>query len=161
MAAHCLIRCAKMSATNPNAPNLFPNIRTVAEKIDQSTIDQSVGTTETQDPEQEEKAVEEIESLCMRCHEQGVTRMLLTSIPFFREIIVMSFRCEHCGWHNNEVQSAGSIRRTCHSVYPLFWRNSNSIKHRSGRHGVHGKSAISFGPRSPDCSFFDVRDFHT
>lgn len=120
MAAHCLIRCAKMSATNPNAPNLFPNIRTVAEKINQSTIDQPVGTAETQDPEQEEKAVEEIESLCMRCHEQGVTRMLLTSIPFFREIIVMSFRCEHCGWHNNEVQSAGSIRRTCYSVYPFF-----------------------------------------
>ncbi|KAF5366207.1 hypothetical protein D9758_005726 [Tetrapyrgos nigripes] len=36
--------------------------------------------------------------------------MLLTSIPFFREVIVMSFRCEHCGWADNEIQSAGTIR---------------------------------------------------
>jgi len=37
--------------------------------------------------------------------------MMLTSIPFFREVIVMSFRCEHCGHTNNEIQSAGKIRR--------------------------------------------------
>ena len=37
--------------------------------------------------------------------------MLLTSIPFFREVIVMSFHCEHCGFSNNEIQSAGPIRR--------------------------------------------------
>lgn len=43
---------------------------------------------------------------------QGTTRLLLTSIPFFKEVIVMSFRCEHCGFSNNEIQSAGSIRRT-------------------------------------------------
>ncbi|SRR6266576_7279888 len=104
-----------MSTTNSNPTNLFPTIGRIAEKADKSTTDgtdQSVSTTEAPEAEQEEKVVEEIESLCMRCHEQGVTRMLLTSIPFFREIIVMSFRCEHCGWQNNEVQSAGSIRRT-------------------------------------------------
>jgi zinc finger protein len=37
--------------------------------------------------------------------------MLLTSIPYFREVIVVSFRCEHCGNTNNEIQSAGDIRR--------------------------------------------------
>lgn len=37
--------------------------------------------------------------------------MLLTSIPYFREVIVMSFRCEHCGASNNEIMSAGTIRR--------------------------------------------------
>jgi zinc finger protein len=37
--------------------------------------------------------------------------MLLTSIPYFREVIVASFRCEHCGNTNNEIQSAGEIRR--------------------------------------------------
>ena len=36
--------------------------------------------------------------------------MMLTSIPYFREVIVMSFRCEHCGDTNNEVQTAGTIR---------------------------------------------------
>jgi zinc finger protein len=36
--------------------------------------------------------------------------MLLTSIPFFQQVIVLSFRCDHCGTTNNEVQSAGAIR---------------------------------------------------
>ena len=35
---------------------------------------------------------------------------MLTSIPYFREVIVMSFRCEHCGATNNEIQSAGQIQ---------------------------------------------------
>ncbi|USW56681.1 Putative Zinc finger, ZPR1-type, ZPR1, A/B domain, ZPR1, zinc finger domain-containing protein [Septoria linicola] len=58
----------------------------------------------------DQKVVEEIESLCMNCHEDGVTRLLLTKIPFFREIVIMSFSCEKCGFHNNEIQSAGEIQ---------------------------------------------------
>lgn len=41
---------------------------------------------------------------------QGVTRLLLTRIPFFREVIVGSFACGSCGWSNAEVQSAGRIQ---------------------------------------------------
>lgn len=52
----------------------------------------------------------EIESLCMNCYENGVTRMLLTKIPFFKEIIVSSFNCDNCGWTNCEIQSAGRIQ---------------------------------------------------
>jgi zinc finger protein len=37
--------------------------------------------------------------------------MLLTVIPYFREVIVMSFRCEHCGNSNTEIQQAGEIQR--------------------------------------------------
>ncbi|XP_078062336.1 zinc finger protein ZPR1 isoform X1 [Mustelus asterias] len=39
-----------------------------------------------------------------------MTRLLLTKIPFFKEIIVSSFACENCGWVNNEIQSAGKIQ---------------------------------------------------
>ena len=60
--------------------------------------------------EGEQKMVEEIPSLCMECHEEGVTRMLLTYIPYFREVIVVSFFCPHCGNRNNEIQSAGQIQ---------------------------------------------------
>ncbi|KAK1816352.1 nucleolar zinc-finger protein [Friedmanniomyces endolithicus] len=60
--------------------------------------------------ESEQKVVEEIESLCMNCHENGITRLLLTRIPFFREIVIMSFDCTHCGFRNNEIQSAGEIQ---------------------------------------------------
>lgn len=38
-----------------------------------------------------------------------MTRLLLTKIPFFREIILMSFYCPHCHFKNTEVQSASEI----------------------------------------------------
>lgn len=52
----------------------------------------------------------EIESMCMNCHDNGVTRLLLTKIPFFKEIIISSFSCPHCHWTNTEIQSAGAIQ---------------------------------------------------
>ncbi|XP_012254902.2 zinc finger protein ZPR1 isoform X1 [Athalia rosae] len=51
----------------------------------------------------------EIESLCMNCGENGATRILLTKIPHYKEVVLMSFRCEHCGYHNNEIQNAGKV----------------------------------------------------
>ncbi|KIJ61979.1 hypothetical protein HYDPIDRAFT_115119 [Hydnomerulius pinastri MD-312] len=84
----------------------FPSIGQVAEQADAVSDEPSAADADTQ----EETPLEEVESLCMRCQEQGTTRMLLTSIPYFKEVIVMSFRCEHCGYSNNEIQSAGTIR---------------------------------------------------
>ncbi|KAM7422041.1 hypothetical protein PAMA_010227 [Pampus argenteus] len=52
----------------------------------------------------------EIESLCMNCYQNGTTRLLLTKIPFFKEIIVSSFSCDNCSWSNTEIQSAGRIQ---------------------------------------------------
>nr|CAG4641721.1 EOG090X06TU [Eurycercus lamellatus] len=52
----------------------------------------------------------EISSLCFNCGENGMTRLLLTKIPFYKEIILMSFECEHCGCKNNEVQSGDKIQ---------------------------------------------------
>lgn len=52
----------------------------------------------------------EIESLCMNCYQNGTTRLLLTKIPFFKEIIVSSFSCGNCGSSNTEIQSAGRIQ---------------------------------------------------
>jgi len=52
----------------------------------------------------------EIESLCMNCYQNGTTRLLLTRIPFFKEIIVSSFSCSNCSWSNTEIQSAGRIQ---------------------------------------------------
>ncbi|KAG2218509.1 hypothetical protein INT45_004111 [Circinella minor] len=65
----------------------------------------------------------EIESLCMKCHEMGTTRMLFTKIPHFKEIIIMAFECPHCGFRNNELQSAGAFNEkgqvvTCHVTGP-------------------------------------------
>lgn len=54
----------------------------------------------------------EIESACMSCFKTGVTRLLPTKIPFFREVVLMSFKCEHCGYTNNEMQSASEIQKS-------------------------------------------------
>lgn len=51
----------------------------------------------------------EIESMCMNCHENGMTRLLLTHIPFYKEVILMSFSCDNCGFKNNEIQSGGEM----------------------------------------------------
>ena len=39
-----------------------------------------------------------------------MTRLLLTKIPFFHEVILMSFHCAKCGFENVEVQAAGEIQ---------------------------------------------------
>lgn len=63
------------------------------------------------DADESTKMVEEIETMCMNCHdEHGTTRLLLTRIPFFREVVIMSFQCEKCGFQNSEVQFAGEIQ---------------------------------------------------
>lgn len=54
--------------------------------------------------------VQEISSLCMNCHNDGTTRLLLTSIPYFKEVVLMSFECPHCGWKNSEIQPASEIQ---------------------------------------------------
>ncbi|KZS94308.1 zf-ZPR1-domain-containing protein [Sistotremastrum niveocremeum HHB9708] len=94
------------------AQNFFPSIGSLAEQTDllpdEEEEVQVANVDATKDDE--DRPLQEVESLCMSCGEQGVTRMMLTSIPYFREVIVMSFRCEHCGAQNNEVQSAGGIR---------------------------------------------------
>ncbi|KAK8558233.1 hypothetical protein V6N13_038706 [Hibiscus sabdariffa] len=57
----------------------------------------------------------EVESLCMRCSQNGTTRFLLTSIPHFRKVLLSAFECPHCGERNNEVQFAGEIQpKGCH-----------------------------------------------
>ncbi|KAK5059888.1 hypothetical protein LTR84_009771 [Exophiala bonariae] len=57
-----------------------------------------------------ETGVYEIESLCMNCRDNGMTRILPIKIPFFKEILLESFTCDHCGWRNNTVKSAGQIQ---------------------------------------------------
>lgn len=49
--------------------------------------------------------ISEITSFCVNCEDQGITRLLLTKIPFFKDIIIMSFTCDKCGYRSNEVQT--------------------------------------------------------
>jgi zinc finger protein len=58
---------------------------------------------------EEGKPTPDIESLCMNCEEKGVTKFMLTKIPFFREIMISAFHCDHCGYKNSEVSFAGRL----------------------------------------------------
>lgn len=40
---------------------------------------------------------------------QGVTRLLLTKIPYYKNVVLMSFSCEECGFENNEIQPGGAF----------------------------------------------------
>ncbi|CAJ0591385.1 unnamed protein product [Cylicocyclus nassatus] len=57
-----------------------------------------------------ESAPVEIESLCMNCEKNGTTRLLCTSIPYYKTVILMSFECPHCGFKNNEIQSGEAVQ---------------------------------------------------
>lgn len=59
--------------------------------------------------ESDDPDVTEIESYCVNCGDSGTTRLLLTEIPFFRQVVIMSFHCEHCNFSNNELQPAAQI----------------------------------------------------
>ena len=48
----------------------------------------------------------------MECGENGITRFMYTKIPMFKEIILSSFSCEHCGAKNTEVQFGGKLGDT-------------------------------------------------
>jgi zinc finger protein len=46
---------------------------------------------------------QEMESLCVSCEKNGKTKFMFSRIPFFKEIILSAFDCEHCGFKNSEV----------------------------------------------------------
>jgi zinc finger protein len=46
----------------------------------------------------------------MSCGEDGMTRMKMHKIPYFRELLIASFYCDHCGNSNNDVTFGGEIQ---------------------------------------------------
>ena len=46
---------------------------------------------------------------CHACGHMGESRMCITDIPYFKEVIIMSFVCDFCGFRTNEIKAGGSI----------------------------------------------------
>ena len=57
-----------------------------------------------------EQNLTEVESLCMSCGQQGVTRLLLVRVPNFGELVVSSFACAACGASNRDLMPAATVR---------------------------------------------------
>ena len=56
-------------------------------------------------------AIQTVEnSMCVQCGGVGITHLLPTVIPYFKEIIVVSFKCGDCGWNNTETMETTSIQ---------------------------------------------------
>lgn len=90
------------------------------ETTDPTVVEEDI-IIETNEEENEDKnktdldydvwdGVDEIESLCMSCGANGMTRLMLHKIPYFRELIIASFSCDECGERNNEVSFGGEIQ---------------------------------------------------
>ena len=58
---------------------------------------------------------------------QGSTRLLLYHIPYFREVLLSSFSCDHCGHKDNSVRPAGKIQEKG-SKYMLRLDNKKDLE---------------------------------
>jgi zinc finger protein len=58
----------------------------------------------------EDNGLAELDSLCVNCMEQGRTKLMLTRIPFYRDVVISSFQCDHCHFKNNGIDSANKIQ---------------------------------------------------
>jgi zinc finger protein len=57
----------------------------------------------------DDQGITQLESYCVNCQENGSTKLLLVRVPYFRDILIMSFECPHCGFRSNEVQPAEGV----------------------------------------------------
>jgi len=79
------------------------------EKKDESHETNTNNTQQLFEDINPENRIQEVESMCMNCNENGITKILLTKIPFYKEIIIMNFECPHCGYSTREVQTGQSL----------------------------------------------------
>jgi zinc finger protein len=46
---------------------------------------------------------------CPGCTRHCVTHMKMVEIPYFKQVVLMSTVCEHCGYRSNEVKTGGEV----------------------------------------------------
>jgi len=110
---------------NPFAPSVDPS-KTEKQFLRDKTQDHMLGlfteeelkTEEDLAQEEETKPLDE-EALkeevlrfptnCPDCNAPAETNMKVTSIPFFKEVVIMATSCDVCGQKTNEVKSGGGI----------------------------------------------------
>ncbi|PYH96597.1 zinc finger protein ZPR1 [Aspergillus ellipticus CBS 707.79] len=96
----------------------------------------------------DDTGVMQVESLCMNCHENGTTRLLLLRVPFFRDIILESFECEHCHFKDNSVKSASQIQEKG-TKYTLEAENENDLQRQVIRSDFSTFKVESLGIEMP------------
>ncbi|CAD7704464.1 unnamed protein product, partial [Ostreobium quekettii] len=73
---------------------------------------------------------------CLACGVAGETRMFPITIPYFKEVIVMSNACDSCGYKNSELRPGGGLtecgRKLVLKVEEVGDLNRDVIKSHSG-----------------------------
>lgn len=55
------------------------------------------------------KEIMKFPTFCYACDKEGQANMCFATIPFFKEIIIMAFHCDYCGYRSTEVKQGGGI----------------------------------------------------
>lgn len=86
---------------------------------------------------------------CVNCHgNNGITHMLPTKVPYFREIIVMSYYCSDCYYRNTEINFGGEIQEKGERLE--FYINDNNDLNRQIIKSDYGTIQI------PECYNFEI-----
>ena len=56
-----------------------------------------------------ERSVLNFPQPCPQCFREGNVKMCQATIPFFKEIIIMAFVCDSCGFKSTEIKQGGGI----------------------------------------------------
>lgn len=46
----------------------------------------------------------------------GEMRMCQTSVPYFSDLVIMSFSCEYCGAHSAETKNSGEVTENASEI---------------------------------------------
>ena len=63
-------------------------------------------------------SVTRFETPCQNCDHDGELKTCQTDIPFFKEVVIMAFSCENCGFRSNEIKAGGAVpeKGTVHTL---------------------------------------------
>ena len=56
----------------------------------------------------DEKNFNSFRTPCQNCEAEGILKTVQTDIPFFKEVVIMAFACDACGWRSNEIKAGGA-----------------------------------------------------
>jgi len=63
---------------------------------------------------------------CSTCGAAAETRMCTVTIPYFKELIIMSFLCEKCGTHSTETKPGGEMSKNAIKI-SLHVKSDNDL----------------------------------
>ncbi|CAD8059830.1 unnamed protein product [Paramecium primaurelia] len=69
----------------------------------------------------------EFTNLCNQCGQDGINKMCKITIPFVRDLIIMSFSCNECGYRDTEIKGANGITPQG-KMFRLYVNSQNDLK---------------------------------